>query len=265
MPEYFDTHSHVHFKQYDKDRDAVLSRMREKKVWTIAVGTSFETSEGAVALAKSERDVVRGATIGIHPTDTNEQFDAKKYEELLCDEVVGVGECGLDYYRGPREELYPTQKENFEKQIEFAVEHDLPLMLHIRPSQGSENAHEDALEILKSFQNTYGEKVRGNTHFFTGSPEIAKQYVDLGFTIAFPGVITFAEEAQEAVKEVPLNMILSETDSPYAAPVPHRGARNEPAYVVEVTHKIAELKNMDKEEVKKALVENGMRVFGITA
>jgi len=263
MPEYFDTHSHVHFKQYDEDRYDVLARMREKKVWTIAVGTSFDTSKDAVALSGSERDVVRGATIGIHPTDTSELFNDFTWE--LSSQVVGVGECGLDYYRGPRENLYPKQKENFEAQIDFAVKHDLPLMLHIRPSQGTEDAHEDALEILKSFQKTHGEKVRGNTHFFTGSAKMAKQYIDIGFTIAFPGVITFAEETQDAVREVPLEMILSETDAPYASPVPHRGTRNEPSYVAEVVHKIAELKNIDTEEVKKALLQNGMRVFGISA
>jgi len=263
MPKYFDTHSHVHFKQYDEDRDEVLDRMREKNVWTIAVGTSFETSKSAVALAGSERDVVRGATIGIHPTDTNEHFNDFTWE--LDSQVVGVGECGLDFYRGSREALYSKQKENFEAQIDFAVKHDLPLMLHIRPSQGTEDAHIDALEILKSFQKMYGEKVRGNTHFFTGSAKIAKQYIDIGFTIAFPGVITFAKETQEAVKEVPLGMILSETDSPYASPVPYRGQRNEPSYVAEVVHKIAEIKNMDTEEVQKTLVQNGMRVFGIKA
>ena len=263
MPEYFDTHSHVHFKQYDEDRNAVLARMREKNVWTIAVGTSFETSESAVALARDKPDVVRGATIGIHPTDTNEHFDISKYGPLLSDEVVGVGECGLDFYRGPREALYPKQKENFEAQIDFAIKHNLPLMLHIRPSRGTEDAHIDALEILKNFQKTHGEKVRGNTHFFTGSAEIAKQYIDIGFTIAFPGVITFAEETHDAVREVPLDMILSETDAPYASPVPHRGARNEPSYVVEVVRKIAELKNMDAEAVRKAVVKNGMRVFGV--
>ena len=263
MPEYFDTHSHVHFKQYDEDRYDVLARMREKKVWTIAVGTSFDTSKDAVALSGSERDVVRGATIGIHPTDTSELFNDFTWE--LSSQVVGVGECGLDYYRGPRENLYPKQKENFEAQIDFAVKHDLPLMLHIRPSQGTEDAHEDALEILKSFQKTHGGKVRGNTHFFTGSAKMAKQYIDIGFTIAFPGVITFAEETQDAVRGVPLDMILSETDAPYASPVPYRGARNEPVYVIEIAHKIAELKEIDTEEVKRTLLQNGMRVFGIKA
>lgn len=264
MPEYFDTHSHVHFKQFNDDRDAVLARMRDQNVWTIAVGTSLETSNGAVALVKSERDVVRGATIGIHPT-TIEKFDKNAFQELLSEEVVAVGECGLDYFRGERDELYPKQKENFEAQIEFAVENDLPLMMHIRPSNGKEDAHIDAIEILKSFQKTHGEKVRGNTHFFTGSAEIAKQYVDMGFTIAFPGVITFAEETHDAVREVPLRMILSETDAPYASPEPHRGKRNEPVFVIDTVKKIAEIKGEDLEKVKKTLVSNAIRVFGIEA
>jgi TatD DNase family protein len=262
MPEYFDTHSHVHFKQFDDDRDEVLARMREKSVWTIAVGTSLETSKEALALAKSESDVVRATTIGIHPT-TLEKFDASVFTELLDENVVGVGECGLDYFRGLRDELYLKQKENFEAQIEFAVKNDLPLMLHIRPSIGTEDAHIDALEIIKNFQKTHGEKVRGNTHFFTGTGEVAKQYVDMGFTIAFPGVITFAKETEEAVRAVPLRMILSETDAPYASPVPHRGKRNEPVFVVDTVKKIAEVKGEDLEKVKKTLVYNAIRVFNI--
>jgi TatD DNase family protein len=262
MPEYFDTHSHVHFKQFDDDRDEVLARMREKSVWTIAVGTSLETSKEAVALAKKESDVVRATTIGIHPT-TLEKFDASVYKELVDENVVGVGECGLDYYRGPREELYPKQKENFEAQIEFAVKNDLPLMLHIRPSNGTEDAHIDALEIIKSFQKDLGEKVRGNAHFFTGSAEIAKKYTDMGFTIAIPGVITFAKETEKAVREVPLKMILSETDAPYAAPEPHRGKRNEPIFVIDTVKKIAQIKGENLEKVKKTIVSNAVRVFGI--
>jgi len=260
MPEYFDTHSHLHFKQFDEDRDAVLARMREKNVWTIAVGTSLETSKQAFVLASSEQGVVRGATIGIHPT-TIEKFDTNAFQELLGEEVVAVGECGLDYFRGSREELYPKQKENFKAQIEFAVQNDLPLMLHIRPTNKTEDAHEDAIEILKIFKKKYGEKVRGNTHFFTGSAEIAKQYLDIGFTIAFPGVITFAKETEEAVRNVPLEMILSETDAPYAAPEPHRGKRNEPVFVIDTVKKIAEIKGEDLEKVKKTLVDNAVRVF----
>jgi len=261
---YIDTHSHLHFRQYDEDRDDVLARMREQNVVTIAVGTSVDTSAGAVALAKEHPELVVGATIGVHPTDTNEGFDAKAYEPFLKEGVVvGVGECGLDYFRDNAAEAGKRQREVFEAQIAFAAEYDLPLMLHIRASAGSTDAHDEALDMLASWQKEKGERVRGNAHFFTSTPEIAKRYWDMGFTTAFPGVITFAAETQEAVKAAPLNMILSETDAPYAAPEPYRGKRNEPAYVVEVVKKIVEIRGGDEEKVSEALISNARRVFGV--
>jgi TatD DNase family protein len=248
--------------------------MREHGVATIVVGTGLETSKKAVAFAEKESDSVLGATIGVHPSDTDESFDAATWksdfqmhlEVGLPSEgrvVVGVGECGFDYYRTPREEVYKHQREIFEAQIDFAVEHNLPLMLHVRPSKGSDDAHEDALALLTEYQKTHGSRVRGNAHFFTGSLAIARRYWDMGFTVAFPGVITFAKETHEVVKEAPLNMILSETDAPYAAPEPYRGERNEPTYVIEVVKYIAQLRKADEEMVAHQLVENAMRIFGI--
>jgi len=263
MPNFFDTHSHVHFPQFDEDRGSVLARMRKKDVYTIVVGTMFDTSRGARDFAEANEGV--WATIGVHPTDSTEGFEFGVYKELLSEKVVAIGECGLDYFRGERDELYPEQKDTFENQIEFAVENDLPLMLHIRPSQGSNNAHTDALEILKSYQRSHGEKVRGNTHFFTSSAEVAKQYWDIGFTTAIPGVVTFAPEMHETVRQAPIEMLLSETDAPYAAPVPHRGERNEPIFVEEVVKTIADLRGEDVEKVAPQLVKNALRVFAIDA
>lgn len=258
---YVDTHSHLHFPQYDADREAVLARMREREVGTIVVGTSYKTSEQAALLADMHEDI--WATIGVHPTDTDETFDASEYAKFLSPNVVGVGECGLDYFRGARSGLKPKQEQIFEAQIAFAVEHDLPMMLHVRPSADSEDAHEDALAMLANWQRREGDKVRGNAHFFTGSPETARKYWGMGFTTAFPGVITFAKELEEVVREAPLDMILSETDAPYAAPVPYRGKRNEPAYVIEVVHAIAAIRNEPEERVERVLVENAKRVFGL--
>ncbi len=258
---YIDTHSHPHFPHYDADRDAMLARMRAARVGTIAVGTSFETSRGAVAIANEHSDI--WATIGVHPNDTGESFDAIVFAALLNDRVVGIGECGLDYFRSNAETEGARQKENFAAQIAFAVEHDLPLMLHVRPSKGSTDAHDDALEMLKSAQATHGARVRGNAHFFTGPLETAQRYWDLGFTTAFPGVITFAPEVQEVFKAAPLDMILSETDAPYASPLPHRGQRNEPAFVVRIVEAIANLKGMEHEVVREKLIENAHRVFGL--
>lgn len=148
-------------------------------------------------------------------------------------------------------------------QIEFALERDLPLMLHIRPSVGTVDAHLDALNILESFKSTEGERLRGTAHFFTSTPEIAQRYIDLGFHITFPGVVTFAKETQEAARTVPLERILVETDSPYASPIPHRGERNEPVFVIDVAKKIAELRGEDPESVRKQLLLNSSKLFSL--
>lgn len=259
---YIDTHSHLYMEQFDDDRAAVLERMREEGVGTITVGVSLDTSKQAVALAESEGQVL-GATVGVHPTDTNEGFDSADYAPLLSEHVVGVGECGFDYFRTPREEVYTRQREVFEAQVQFAAENDLPLMLHIRPSEGSTDAHDDALEVLRLHHKTYGNAVRGNVHFFTSTKEVARKYLELGFTIAFPGVVTFVPELHEVVRDVPLDMMLAETDAPYAAPVPHRGSRNEPIFVIDVIRAIAEIRGEDFETVAEQLRKNARHVFSV--
>ncbi len=269
-----DTHSHLHFGQYDEDRDVVIDRMRKEAVQTIVVGTDLDTSKQAIALAEKYPDVVVGATIGVHPNDTDEEFDVEAFSKILNGKVVAVGECGLDYFirgdvRAGTEVCGVCEKADQEKkfieQIDFALENDLPLMLHIRPSKDSADAHEDALRILQDYKNEHGEKLRGTCHFFTGTPAVAMQYVELGFYISFPGVITFASETHDAVREVPLERILSETDAPYAAPVPHRGERNEPIFVVEVVKKVAAIKQIDEETVQEQLVINAKKLFAIKA
>lgn len=260
---YIDTHSHLHFAQFDADRADVYARMREAGVTTIAVGTGLQTSTDAVALAQNNPDIVRGATIGVHPTDFHEEFVPYYYERFLnSGVVVGVGECGLDYFRTPRAEVFEKQKALFEAQIQFALQHDLPLMLHVRPSKGSDDAHDDALALLNDYKIKHAvSNVRGTAHFFTGSLRAAQGYWDLGFCTSFPGVITFAPETEAVVREAPLDMILSETDAPYAAPVPYRGSRCEPTHVIEVVKKIAEIKQLPIEEVATQLVANARRVF----
>lgn len=261
MPEYFDTHSHLQLSQFDIDRDEVLARMREKGVFTIAVGVGLETSKEATALANENQDI--WATIGVHPTDTDEGFDPAAYEKLLSPRVVGIGECGFDYFRTPKAEVFEKQKQVFEAQVEFALAHDLPLMLHVRPSKGTQDAHEDALAILEAKYKEVGNKLRGNAHFFTGSLESARRYWAMGFSTAFPGVVTFAPEYEEIVRACPPELILSETDAPYASPVPHRGERCEPVYVADTVAALARIRGEDEETLKKRLVSNANRVFGI--
>jgi TatD DNase family protein len=274
---YFDIHSHPHDKAYDTDREALVLSMQEHGVSTIAIGTDHVESKKAVAFAEHHEGMY--ASVGLHPADNvTEEFDYEFYKNLAQNKkVVAIGECGLDYFyienffeRDQKEkgithnknDERDRQKRIFEEHINLAYELKKPLMLHIRASKGSTDAYDDALEILSSSKQA-GKHVTGNVHFFTGTLAVAKQFNELGFTISFPGVITFTHEYDNVVKEIPLSMMHAETDSPYATPAPHRGKRNSPVYVEEVVKKIAELKQAPFDEVKKVLLENAKRVFGV--
>ncbi len=297
-PKYIDIHSHVNFKAFDEDRDEVIQRALDNDTWVINVGTQIDTSRKAVEMANQYKEGVY-AIIGLHPIHTGasyhdtkelgeegkefisrgEVFDKEAYRELLKDsKVVGIGECGLDYYH-LEAELIEKQKENFIAQIELANEFNKPLMLHIRNNEkielitgkeGNPNAYMDALEILKKYSKVKRD-IRGDVHFFAGSIEEAKAFIDFGFTLSFTGVITFppkagqplADTLYEVIRNTPLDMIMSETDAPYVTPVPYRGKRNEPSYVSEVVKKIAEIKNLSEAEVAEAITANAKRVFGI--
>ncbi len=267
MPKFFDIHSHLNFPEYDVDRAEVLARMKENDVWTITVGTNLETSRSAVELAEQNDGVF--AAIGTHPDDAPKDpvtgqpaiFDEKAFEKLVSyPKVVAIGECGLDYGKlGIADEAEKIrQKKDFEKQIDFAVKYDKPLMLHVR------NAHDDVLNILTSKKREYGNKVRGNAHFFSGTTEIEKKYLNLGFSVSFTGVITFVKDYEEAVKFAPLDMLMSETDAPFVTPIPYRGKRNEPTYVSEVVKKMAQIKGKTVEEMQKIVVNNALRIFNIS-
>lgn len=258
---YIDVHSHVSFSEFDRDREEVLARMREAGVAAITVGVDLASSRRAVALAEGEENM--WATVGLHPADNRgEEFDPAAYAAFVAHpKVVAIGECGLDYYRvrGDRTEDIARQTRNFEAQIAFAAEHDKPLMLHCR------DAHADVITILTRARERFGGRVRGNVHFFTGDPATAHAYVGLGFTLSFTGVLTFADEYDATVRAVPLDSILSETDCPFAAPVPHRGKRNEPANVREVVRAIACIRGENEEGVARALRANTARLFKISS
>lgn len=278
MPKYIDIHSHINFKAFDADRDEVIQRALDNDTWVINVGTQADTSRKAVEMAHQYKEGVY-AVIGLHPihtgasyhdekelgeggeefTSRGEVFDKNIYRELLKDEkVVAIGECGLDYYRTEKESI-EKQKKAFIEQIELANEIGKPLMLHVR------DAYADTLKILREHA-----KVKGVIHFFSGSVEEAKEFIQLGFLISFAGAITFPPRKNgegcnysEVIKTIPLDMILTDTDSPYVAPVPHRGKRNEPVYVKEIVRKIAEIKNLPEPEVAEAIIANAKRVFNI--
>lgn len=261
--EVVDIHSHIHFEDFKGDLDNVLSRMRGNNILTITVGTSTKSSISAVELANKE-DIVF-ASVGIHPTDSKEFFDDDVFLSLASDaRVVSIGECGLDYFRIDNDkEEKERQKELFIKHIKLAVNLRKPLMIHCRASSGTSDADRDLLEILKNFKEVEGDKLFGNIHFFTQSLEIANEYINLGFTLSFPGVITFSKEVMDVAKEVDESMIHVETDSPYASPVPNRGIRNEPSFVLNTLSALALEKGVKVEDLAEKIRGNNRRIFGI--
>lgn len=281
---YIDIHSHLNLSAFDDDREEVLKRTREAGVAHINVGTKESTSKKAVEIAETHDDVY--AIVGLHPIQTTpehhdedeigeggkpfvsqgEIFNKDFYRELCkSKKVVGIGECGLDYYRNDAD-TREVQEAQFIAQIELANELQLPLMIHTRDAKGNQasvaasnrSAYDDVYDILKQYA-----KVRGDIHFYAGTYEQAKKFFDLGFTISFTGVITFAKDYEEVVKSAPLDLIHGETDCPYVAPNPYRGQRCEPMYVKEVYKKIAEIKGEGEEKVRIQLLENVAKLFGV--
>lgn len=287
MPKYIDIHAHVNFVLFDEDQKEVLRRALDNDTWVINIGTQLDTSLKAVEIAKKYKCGIY-ATIGLHPTHTSssyadqdelgvyskefathgEVFDKENYRKLYKEgKVVAVGECGLDYFHIKKGEL-EKQKEAFIAQIELANELNLPLMLHLRNSEEdlSTSAYQDALEILKKHT-----KVKGVVHFFAGELKDAIDFIDFGFYISFAGVITYPPKKNnprgidndQIIKQVPLDRIFADTDSPYVAPVPNRGKRNEPVYVKDIVVKIAEIKNVPTEEAALQIVKNAQKLFNI--
>lgn len=260
---YIDIHCHLDFKDYDPDKEGVFARIREQEVGAITIGCDLESSKRAVKIAEENENV--WACIGVHPADNHlEIWNEEEFEKLAqSKKVVAVGECGLDYFRLPKEEdKIKEEKERqikiFRNQIDFALKHNLPLMLHCR------NAYDEVLDILNEYKKEAGEKLRGNAHFFAGNVEQAQRFVAIGFTMSFTGVITFTHDYDEVVKSLPIESIMSETDAPFVAPVPYRGKRNEPVYVIEVVRKLAELKGLTEQEMALKTIENAHRVFKLS-
>ena len=261
--EYFDIHSHLYFSSFDVDREAEIAKIKEAKIGAISIGIDFESSQKAISLSEGHENLF--ASVGQHPGDifADAVFDSR-LESIASDEkVLAIGECGLDYFRlfyGDYERK-PVQKKIFQDHIDLALKLDKPMMLHVRPSNGTMDAYKDALEILENQFKVSGDKLRGNVHFFVGSVEILKRFLALGFTVSFTGVITFTQDYDQLIKYVPLDMVMSETDTPFVAPVPHRGGRNSPLYIPEVIKRIADIRGENFEDVKIALCNNALRCF----
>lgn len=298
MPKYIDIHSHTNFKVFEEDRDVVIRRALDNDTFIINVGTQYDTSKKAVEMTNKYPEGVY-STIGLHPIHTDasyhdkdelgsegeeftsrgEIFDKEKYKELAkLGKVVGIGECGLDYYHLEIDSI-EKQKIAFIAQIELANELNLPLMLHIRNNpnkihpalqaplnEGNLNAYFDVYELIKKYSTREG--IKGVSHFFAGSVEDMKRFIEIGVYISFAGPITYKPKLEicdyaSVIKETPLEMILTDTDSPYVAPAPYRGKRNEPVYVREIVKKIAEIKNLTEEETAEAIFTNARRLFDL--
>jgi TatD DNase family protein len=251
-----DSHAHLEMKEFDHDREKVIERARQAGIgFVITVGTNLALSLKAVELAQKHENIY--ATVGIHPHDVvntdNKTFDAL-LELAHRKKVVAYGEIGLDFFRN----ISPQGKQLdlFGRQLELANELKLPVIIHDR------DAHEQTLKMVKA------SSIRcGVFHCFSGDYNMARQCIDLGFYVSVPGVVTFdkAKTIQDVVRHVPLSSILLETDAPYLAPIPHRGKRNEPSFIIHTAKKVAELKGVSLEEVADATTKNAKSLFHIEA
>ena len=258
MTELFDSHCHVNEERFDEDREAVLARMAEAGVTRYAViGSDLETSAACVEYVKAHSNAV--CAVGFHP------HEAKRFREEDLDRIRdwivsgaanAIGEIGLDYYYdlSPRE----VQRDVCARQMELAWELGAPTAFHIR------DAHADMLDIMKSRKKRL---TPGIIHCFSGSAEIAKEYLKLGYMISFAGPVTFkkAPKLREAALLVPRDRLLIETDSPYMAPEPVRGRRNEPTFVRYVAEKLAEIRGESPEELAEATYRNAERIYGLVS
>ncbi len=250
----FESHAHYDDEQFGSDREAILKKVRNSGVGCIInAASSMNSSRISLELAKSHEIIY--ASVGVHPHDVQDMKESD-LEILLAmtafDKVVAIGEIGLDYYydTAPIE----IQKLWFREQIKLAVDLDLPVIIHSR------EAAQDTFDIL---HESNAHSVGGVIHCFSGSVEMAKRYVDLGYYLGIGGVVTFknAKKITQVVEVIPLDRLLIETDAPYLAPVPYRGKRNDSSHLAEVIAKIAEIKGITPEEVEKVTWENGQRLF----
>ena len=251
----FETHSHLFDKAFDQDREECLLRCKKLDMSIMFVGYDHVANQKAYDLTKRSNKYYCSA--GIHPSEANENYedDLIKLEEFIkTHNVQALGECGLDYYwdTAPDRSL---QKALFKAQLDLAVKYNLPVIIHTR------EAWQDTYEILKEYKG----KVTGIMHCYTGSYEMAKEFIKLGFYIAIGGAVTFknANEAKRVVANIDLNYLLVETDCPYITPTPYRGKRNESSYIVYTIAEIARIRDMQIEEIEHITFNNALKVFKI--
>ncbi len=249
-----DTHAHLDMDRYDGDRSEVIRRTEEASVGFINMGLDLPSSYRSIEMARENSNVY--AATGFHPHEAD-RLDAPALSELAelsrSDVVRAIGEIGLDYYRenSPRD----AQRRAFRAQLDLAVARDLPVAIHNRDST------DDLLSTLKGRTDLPS----GVIHSFFGDEELGRDFIELGFHLGLSGPLTFdgEEELRAAVRELPLEKLVLETDSPFLTPVPHRGKRNEPRYVEFVARQVAEIKDLPVEEVKEATSDNARRLFDL--
>ena len=250
----FDTHAHLNDPAFDPDREELMAGLRDKGIgYVMNAGCSLSSSKDIIAMAENYPWLY--ASVGSHP-DSADEVNEEVIEEYrqLCrhEKVKAIGEIGLDYYYEdiPRE----IQKNAFRMQMALASEVDLPVIIHER------EAHDDGMRIVKEFP-----KVGGVFHCYSGSAEMARQLVNLGWYIGFTGVLTFknARKAVETAQSIPLERIVLETDCPFMAPEPYRGKRNDPGYLPFMAGKLAEIRNISVEEVIEATTTNAKKLYQI--
>jgi TatD DNase family protein len=263
---YIDSHAHLEGHKFDSDRAEMLQRAQDaglQRILAIGSGTGPGTYDCALKIARQHDWIL--ASTGLHPHEASVATE-KDYEEMSRvaedEKVIAWGEIGLDYFydHSPRD----VQKEVFRRQMELARNAKLPIIIHCRPSNNSENAWDDTIEMLRAHWAPSG--LPGILHCFTGEWKHAQVALDMGFYISFAGNVSFpkAENIRNAAKQAPIDRMLIETDSPYLAPVPHRGKRNEPSFVVNTAEAIAQLRGTTKEEIGQRTAENFYRLFPTT-
>jgi TatD DNase family protein len=264
---FIDSHAHLEGKRFDADREQVIARARESGVEAIVAignGDGPGTLDCGIRLA-AQHDFMY-ATVGIHPHEAEQAKDSD-FDEMATlvkhPKVIAWGEIGLDYFydHSPRD----VQKQVFLRQMELAKVVKLPIVIHCRPSDGSENAWDDCLSLIQQHWAPTG--LGGILHCFTGTWPHAKRALDMGFMISFAGNVTYpkAQQIRDAARQVPIDRMLIETDSPYLAPVPYRGKRNEPAFVKETARQIGEIRGVSAEEVGRQTAENFYHFFNLRA
>ncbi len=290
----FDTHTHVNFQPFTKDYKEVLQRALDAGVLINNVGSQWESSQRSVEIAE-EFEAGVWASVGVHPihlfsnvTEEQEiegktqkiraraeQFDYEKYKQLAqsSDKVIAIGECGLDYLHFERsnlqhlrEQLIVQQVDTLRQHIALAQELNLAVVIHCRDAEKHTDDTVQAFDDLLTLLKKYNGSVRGVVHCYTGTARYIPEFVELGLHIGYTGIVTFdnAKEVQKALQVTPLDRLVLETDAPYLTPAPHRGKRNEPAYVKHVAESVAKQLNMTIEELAEQTTKNAFELFKIS-